>query len=150
MQHFFIAFYDYVNKRKLLSVMFFIFLFIILGFFATKIQFSEDITRLIPSNDKTNTTAKVLNQLNFADKITIKISTQKDGNPEDLTEVASLFLSELDSKCKDYVGKVQGKLDERNLQETFDFVYNNLPLFLDQNDYAIIQNKIQNDVLPRF
>jgi uncharacterized protein len=149
MQDFFISIYTYANKKKIFSAIFFAIIAIILGFFATRIQFSEDITRLIPSNDKTNTTAKVLNQLNFADKITIKISTQKEGNADDLTEAATLFLSDLDTKCKGYVGKVQGKLDEKNLQETFDFVYDNLPLFLDQNDYKIIQNKIQNDSIAK-
>ena len=131
MPDFLSAMYTYLNKRKLFSVILFATILFILGFFAKQLQFSEDITRLIPTNDKTNTTAKVLNQLNFADKITIKISVKKDGTPEDLSEAANLFLNDLEARCKDYVGEVQGKLDEKNLQETFDFVYNNLPLFLD-------------------
>ncbi len=149
MPDFLSAMYTYLNKRKLFSVILFATILFILGFFAKQLQFSEDITRLIPTNDKTNTTAKVLNQLNFADKITIKISVKKDGTPEDLSEAANLFLNDLEARCKDYVGEVQGKLDEKNLQETFDFVYNNLPLFLDSNDYATIQNKIQNDSIAK-
>ena len=149
MQDFFSIIYTYLNRRKLFSVIVFALLLFILGYFATRIQFSEDITRLIPTNDKTNTTAKVLNQLNFADKITIKISVIKGGTSEDLTEAANLFLNELDAKSKEYVGEVQGKLDDKNLQETFDFVYNNLPLFLDSSDYATIQNKIQNDSITK-
>ncbi len=149
MYFFFNAIYSYFNKRKLFSFIIFSFLLSILAFFATRIQFSEDITRLIPTNDKTNTTAKVLNQLNFADKITIKISALKNGNPNDLSEVASLFLTDLDANCAAYITKVQGKLDEKNLQETFDFVYNNLPLFLDKTDYLNIQNKIQNDSIAK-
>ena len=149
MQDFFSIIYTYLNRRKLFSVIVFAVLLFILGYFATRIQFSEDITRLIPTNDKTNTTAKVLNQLNFADKITIKISVIKGGTSEDLTEAANLFLNELDAKSKEYVGEVQGKLDDKNLQETFDFVYNNLPLFLDSSDYATIQNKIQNDSITK-
>src|SRR6478672_11553974 len=145
MQDFFTAMYSYLNKRKLFSVVLFTAILAILGFFASRLQFSEDITRLIPTNDKTNTTAKVLNQLNFADKITIKITAQKAGTPEDLSAAATVFLSELDAKSKEYVKEVQGKLDEKNLQETFDFVYDNLPLFLDSKDYAAIQNKMQKD-----
>ncbi|WP_293893385.1 1-acyl-sn-glycerol-3-phosphate acyltransferase [Flavobacterium sp.] len=145
MQDLFSFIYTYLNKRKIFSVVVFSGILFILWVFATRIQLSEDITRLIPINDKTNTTAKVLNQVNFSDKISIKISSKKKGTPEDLTAAATLFLNNLDSKCKGYVGKVQGKLDDKNLQETFDFVYNNLPLFLDKNDYAAIQNKIQND-----
>ena len=145
MQNFFSATYTYLNKRKLFSFVLFTAILLVFGFFAKQLQFSEDITRLIPTNDKTNTTAKVLNQLNFADKITIKISSKNAGTPDDLSNAATLFLNELDAKSKEYVGEVQGKLDDKNLQETFDFVYNNLPLFLDKNDYTTIQNKIQND-----
>ena len=145
MQNFFSATYTYLNKRKLFSFALFTAILFVFGFFAKQLQFSEDITRLIPTNDKTNTTAKVLNQLNFADKITIKISSKNAGTPDDLSNAATLFLNELDAKSKEYVGEVQGKLDDKNLQETFDFVYNNLPLFLDKNDYTTIQNKIQND-----
>lgn len=145
MNHFFFEVYSFMSRKKFLSLLIFVFLLSVLGFFAKQLQFSEDITRLIPTNDKTNTTAKVLKQLNFADKITIKISTKNAGTSDDLSDAANLFLTDLDAKCKDYVGEVQGKLDEKNLQETFDFVYNNLPLFLDKNDYSTIQNKIQND-----
>lgn len=149
MHDFFTAMYIYLNKRKLFSFILFFALLGLLGFFALRLQFSEDITRLIPTNDKTNTTAKVLNQLNFADKITVKISLQKNGLPDDATEAATLFLNDLEANSKDYVAKVQGKLDEKNLQETFDFVYNNLPLFLDTADYETIQNKIQNDSISK-
>ncbi len=149
MHHFFTAIYTYLNKRKFISFILFVALLLLLGFFALRLQFSEDITRLIPSNDKTNTTAKVLKQLNFADKITIKISAGKNGSPDDLTQAAQLFLTGLDAEAKEYVGKIQGRLDEQNLQQTFDFVYQNLPLFLDDNDYQVIGNKINPDSIAK-
>jgi uncharacterized protein len=145
MQNFFIAMYSYINQRKFISLILFLCLALLLVFFASKIQFSEDITRLIPRNDKTNTTAKVLSQLDFADKITIKISSQDNGTPDDLSEVATVFLEKITTNCEGYVAKVQGRFDDENLAETFDFVYNNLPLFLDKTDYNVIQNKLQND-----
>lgn len=145
MQNFFVKLYSYLNKRKFVSFILFLSLATLFGFFASKIQFSEDITRLIPTNDKTNTTAKVLNQLNFADKITVKISAQKNGTSDDLSIVATDFLEKVETECKDYVAKIQGKLDDENIEETFDFIYDNLPLFLDKTDYNTIQNKLQSD-----
>ncbi len=149
MQYFFLTVHSFINKRKSLCVVLLVSLLLVFGFFASRINFSEDITRLIPTNDKTNTTAKVLNQMNFADKISIIISTEKDGSTDDLTQYANQLLDSLNTNCKKYIEKVQGKLDEKNLQETFDFVYKNLPLFLDQNDYATIQNKIQKDSIAK-
>jgi uncharacterized protein len=149
MQYFFFTLHSFINRRKSISVIILISIFLVFGFFASRINFSEDITRLIPTNDKTNTTAKVLNQMNFADKISIIISTEKEGSAYDLTQYANQLLDSLDTNCKNYIEKVQGKLDEKNLQETFDFVYKNLPLFLDQNDYTTIESKIQKDSIAK-
>ncbi len=115
------------------------------GFFASQIKFEEDITKLIPTNDKADVTAKVLKQLNFADKITVIFKLEKNGSDEDLKEMASVFSDSVAKSCKPYITGIQGKIDEENIQETIDFVYQNLPLFLDHNDYAAIENKLQKD-----
>lgn len=115
------------------------------GFFASQIKFEEDITKLIPTNDKADVTAKVLKQLNFADKITVIFKLEKNGTDDDLKQMASAFSDSVAKSCKPYVTGIQGKVDEENIQETIDFVYNNLPLFLDNKDYTAIQNKLQKD-----
>ena len=137
--------YSFMTKRKFLSAGIAIAVVLFLGFFASRISFQENINQLIPSNDKSGVTSKVLDQVNFADKITIIISNKGKGSPENLTEYANAFIDSLDANCKPFVAKVQGKIEEENIQETFDFVYANLPLFLDQKDYTIIQNKLHKD-----
>lgn len=117
----------------------------IFGFFASKIKFEEDISKLIPTNAKADVTAKVLKQLNFADKITVIFELEKGGTDEDLKEMATVFTDSIAKTCKPYITAVQGKIDEENIQETIDFVYNNLPLFLDKKDYNTIQSKLQQD-----
>jgi 1-acyl-sn-glycerol-3-phosphate acyltransferase len=137
--------YSFMTKNKFLSIGMAIAMVLFLGFFASRISFQENINKLIPSNDQSGITTKVLDQVNFADKITIIISSKGNGSSEDLTEYANVFIDSLDSSCKPFVAKVQGKIEEENIQETFDFVYDNLPLFLDQKDYALIQGKLQKD-----
>lgn len=145
MHHYFFAIHSFVNRRKFLSVAIFIGMLFLFLFFASKIKFSEDITKLIPTNDKSDVTAKVLNQLNFADKITVTIHLEKAGTTEDLAEYAQVFLDSISKECKPYITSIQGKIDEENIQETMDFVHNNLPLFLDDKDYESIQQKLQKD-----
>ncbi|MCV9932261.1 1-acyl-sn-glycerol-3-phosphate acyltransferase [Flavobacterium sp. LS1R47] len=145
MHHYFYAIHLFVNRRKSLSVFLAIALLFIFVFFASKIKFEEDITKLIPTNDKTDVTAKVLKQLNFADKITVIFQLEKGGTNEDLKEMAAVFTDSIAKTCKPYITAVQGKIDEENIQETIDFVYNNVPLFLDDQDYATIQSKLQQD-----
>ena len=145
MHLFFYAIYQFVNQRKLFSVVLAFLMLFIFGFFALQIKFEEDITKLIPTNDKTDVTAKVLKQLNFADKTTVIFNLEKNGTGEDLKEMATLFSDSITQSCKPYITGIQGKIDEENIQETIDFVYHNLPLFLENKDYITIQNKLQND-----
>jgi 1-acyl-sn-glycerol-3-phosphate acyltransferase len=137
--------YTFCNKNKLLSTGIAIAIFLFLGFFATQISFQENINQLIPSNDQSGITSKVLEQVNFADKITIIVSSEQDGSPDDLTEYANVFIDSLETNCSPFVAKIQGKIEDKNIQETIGFVYANLPLFLDQKDYAVIENKLEKD-----
>src|SRR6478609_849079 len=145
MRNFLYDLYTFMTRRKFLSAGIVVAMALFLGFFASKITFEENINKMIPSSDKSGVTSKVLDQVNFADKITIIISSKGNGSPENLTEYANAFIDSLNANCKPFVAKVQGKIEEENIQETFDFVYAHLPLFLDQKDYALIQNKLQKD-----
>jgi predicted RND superfamily exporter protein len=71
MHQYFYAIHLFVNRRKSLSVVLALLMLFVFGFFASQIKFEEDITKLIPTNDKADVTAKVLKKLNFAYKITV-------------------------------------------------------------------------------
>ncbi|MFV8326579.1 hypothetical protein [Flavobacterium sp. ZS1P14] len=145
MHYLFFAIHSFVNRRKFLSVALFIGMLFLFLFFASKIKFSEDITKLIPTNNKSDVPAKVLNQLNFADKIAITIHLEKAGTTEDLSEYAQVFLDSVSNECKPYITSIQRKIDEENIKETMNFVHNNLPSFLNEKDYETIQGKLQKD-----
>ena len=144
MHTFFIGLHHFIHKNRLLSIVLSLLFLFMCGFFASKIKFEEDITRIIPKNDKSDVTAKVLQQLKFSDKITVIIEKDKDGTIDDLSALATVFLDSIHS-CNQYINTIQGKVDEENIQETFDFVYNNLPLFLEDKDYVTLENKINKD-----
>ncbi|MBK0369542.1 1-acyl-sn-glycerol-3-phosphate acyltransferase [Flavobacterium agrisoli] len=145
MHHYFYAIHLFVTRRKSLSVFLAVLMLFMFGFFASQIKFEEDITKLIPTNDKADVTAKVLKQLNFADKTTVIFKLEKKGSVDDLKEMATAFSDSVSNSCKPFISGIQGKIDEENIQETIDFVYQNLPLFLDEKDYASIEYKLQKD-----
>lgn len=148
MHNFFIKVHYFVQKNKLLSLaMAFLFL-VVFGFFASKIRFEEDITRIIPKNENSDVATKVIKQLNFSDKITVIIEKDKNGSIDDLTETATSFIDSLKS-CEPYIKNIQGKVEDENIQQTFDFVYQNLPYFLDENDYITLEKKLTNDSISK-
>ena len=145
MSNIFYSIYLIFQKKRALSF-FILFLFIGgLSFLATKIKFEEDITKLIPTDSKTSEIQEVLKTVNFADKIIINIQRQPNGTIDDLTKYANQFIDSVTKNSSNYIKEIQGKINDDDISNTLDFVYQNLPLFLDENDYKNINNKINKD-----
>ncbi|KPH12130.1 MMPL family transporter [Chryseobacterium sp. ERMR1:04] len=148
MHRFFIFLYYLISRNKTLSVFITLSIALVCGFFASKINFEEDINQIIPKNEKSDLTAKVLKQLNFSDKIIVIIENKSKEDNFQLSETADTFLQKIDPLQK-YIGSVQGKVNDSEISETFDFVNQNLPLFLNENDYKEIERKLQKDSIAK-
>lgn len=144
METFFYYLYRLIKKHKIISILLGLGFLLVFGFFTSKIKFEEDITRIIPKSERSDVASKVLKQLNFADKITVILEKKGNGTDDDLAEIAQTFLDSIES-CSPYIRDIEGKIDDENIQETFEFIRSNLPLFLDEEDYKIIADKIQSD-----
>ncbi|MCU7614796.1 MMPL family transporter [Chryseobacterium sp. GMJ5] len=148
MHHFFIFLYYLISRNRVFSVATAMAVVLICLFFASKINFEEDINQIIPKNEKSDLTAKVLQQLNFSDKIIVIIENKSAENDFQLSETADDFLHKIVPLQK-YIGSVQGKINDNEISQTFDFVNQNLPLFLDENDYHEIEKKINKDSIAK-
>lgn len=143
MIRFFINIHNVLKSKKLLAIVAFLCVVTALGFLASKIGFEEDITKLIPSSEKSEITNKVLNQINFADKIIVYTEASKNATANDLTEYAEAFITELQKEdIAPFVKEIQGKVEENQIDVTLNFIYENLPLFLNEQDYQQITTKL--------
>jgi len=148
MHRFFIHLYYFISNNRLVSIATALGILIICGFFASRINFEEDINQIIPKNEKSDLTAKVLKQLNFSDKIIVIIENKSKDDNFQLSETADTFLNKIEP-LKKHIGSVQGKVNDNEISETFDFVNQNLPLFLDENDYQEIERKLNKDSIAK-
>ena len=115
-------------------------------FFAWNIRLEEDITRLIPAGKKQQLLKRVLDQTDFSDKLIISISAkEKSTDPDHLVNYANDLTHSLNKDFSEYVAEIKGKVPEKDIRQVFYFVYDNLPIFLDENDYEIIENRIYPD-----
>ena len=145
MSNIFYNIYFLFQKRRILGFTILLLIFVGLSFLASKIKFEEDITKLIPTNSKTAEMQEVLKTVNFADKIIVNITRQSNGSIDDLTQYASQFIDSITKHSNIYIKNIQGKINDDDITKTLDFVYENLPLFLDDEDYININNKIKKD-----
>jgi len=137
--------YRFISVNKIWSLFGLIFLFGILLFLAQKIEFEEDITKLIPSNSKTEELQKILKSVNFTDKIIVNIQRQPQGTVEDLTHYAAQILDNIEKNTAGFVNKIQGTVEESEIDSTLDFLYENAPFFLNEADYNALAEKLQKD-----
>jgi len=143
-------FNTFLKQHKFLSIISGILILSFLTFLASRITLEEDITSLIPKGEQQDILKKVLEQTEFSDKIIITISsTSKEASPEDLTKYAQRLIDSINSDLPKYVKNIQGKVPEEGILEIYDFVYNNLPLFLNDNDYLAIENRLQIDTIQK-
>lgn len=149
MHKFFYQLYQLIDKNKITAALASLVFLLACVFFASKIHFEEDINQIIPKNEKSDLTAKVLKQLNFSDKIIVIIDNQSSNKGFQLSETADAFLEKIKPLEKDYIKSVQGKVDDDEMSKTFDFVYQNIPLFLDEKDYETISQRISEDSIAK-
>lgn len=137
--------YKFLLKNKLGSAILFLLLLSSLIFLVSKIRFEEDISKLIPVNSDTKDIQKVFQTVNFTDKIIVTIRREDNTDIDDLTQYATEFVDSLQKNSTQYIKSIRGKVNDDDLLRTMGFVYDNLPLFLDKEDYKPISNKLQRD-----
>jgi len=137
--------YQFLQKNKIGSALLLLLVLFGLVFLVSKIRFEEDISKLIPTNSENQDLQKVLKTVNFTDKIIVNIHRSDSSEIEDLTEYASEIVDSLEKNSTQFIKNVRGKVNDGDLQRTMNFVYENLPLFLEKEDYKTISQKLEKD-----
>ncbi len=119
--------------------------FALLAYWGSRIRFEEDITKLIPASDGSETITEVLQSVKFADKTVINISTPTADQVGSLQAYADAFAAAMEQEADSYIDRLQVRLEDDQLMELLDLVAANLPLFLDENDYPHIDSLLQPD-----
>lgn len=145
MASFFYSIYRYFQKHKAAFYFSIPLVLIVLTYWASRIRFEEDITKLIPAGEGSEQINDVLQSVKFADKTIINISTSQEDNIAALQEYADAFATTIERKAAPYIQRLQVRLEEDQLTDLMDVVSRNLPLFLDDDDYQRIDSLLQPD-----
>ena len=147
MNNIFYKFNNYFKNRKLILFGFLFLLISTLLYFSLQLHLEEDITKLIPESEETKTLNAVLKNTDFSDNIIVNISVDIDGTTNDLNSYALEIIDSLRTHCQQYILNIQGQIADDEMVNTMDFIYTNLPLFLDESDYQYIQQKLSRENL---
>ncbi len=150
MHHIFSNLYRYFSKNPLIFYsVFFISLAVTVNF-ALRVKFEEDISRILPADEKVEKLTRVFNNSKFADRLVVTVSmkdTTSEGNPDSLVLYAGAFSDAVRAQLGEYIGSLQDKVDDEKTIQLIDAVSEHLPLYLDETDYDKIDTLIQPERL---
>jgi 1-acyl-sn-glycerol-3-phosphate acyltransferase len=145
MQNIFSVIYRFFHKHPLV---FYLIFFVSLGtsiFFALQVRFEEDIASILPKDEKVQKLTRVFTNSKFADRLVITISL-KDSNaipsPDTLVAYAENFVTRVQNELDPYINSIQDRVDDEKSLQLIEVVNENLPVYLEEKDYAVIDTLI--------
>lgn len=144
---FFTTIFNLVNKNKIISLLLLFVMIGTSGFYISKLKIVEDISKVLPQTKTIDQMNFVFNNSKFMDKIVFNISladTSANANPDELIKFTQTFTDSLNLILDStYIKSIRTALDQQAVMEIYDSLYNNLPLFLTNKDYARLDTLLQ-------
>ncbi len=145
--------YKVLSKNRKIFTVFVIILFLIIGYFAQKIRLEEDITKMMPAGENSDDLQFVLQNSPFSEKIIINVflkDSDAQPSPDSLIKFADRLVSEITGQLMPvYINEINYKISDDLFFDVFQKIYNNLPLFLEEEDYITIDSLLEPDKLDK-
>jgi 1-acyl-sn-glycerol-3-phosphate acyltransferase len=145
MEKFFIRIYSFFEKRKPAFWLYFVISFLFIAFFASRIHFEEDISKVLPKDKKIEKLNQIFQNSKFLDKLVIIVSLKDtNANPQldSLIGFAENFVSSVQQNVSPYIKKINDKVDDSATMNLFGNIYEHLPIYLNEQDYKTIDTLI--------
>jgi 1-acyl-sn-glycerol-3-phosphate acyltransferase len=153
MNHFFALIFDFFTRRRLIFFLFLGLLIALIIWLALKIKIVEDISKVLPHNEKVEQYLEVINQSAFADELVIYIGpadTASPASPEELIVYARDLADSVRSSLQPaLVHHLRDRADQDAMQDIYRELHLHLPIFLDEKDYLALDSMLSGDAVEK-
>ena len=140
MENLFIKIYEFLKPKRWLTYTLILLSVALFGFYASKVEFEEDISKLLPATDAESSSGLAFADLKVKDKIFIQIVAREEGSVDmqQMTEVCDMFMSELLMRdtATHYINDALYRIDDDLMINGLDYLLTYLPTFVDTTMYA--------------
>lgn len=119
-------------------------LFVLLG---SRVEYEEDISKLLPSTDESKSAGFAFNNLKVKDKIFLEFllkdtTAYNEETLYTLAEASDTFADSLllQDTATNYIADLTWRLDDYILQDALGYLFENVPQFLDENFYPALDS----------
>lgn len=114
-------------------------------FFAAKLKFEEDISRILPKDPRVEKLNEVFQHSKFMDKLVVMVSLKDTtaANPDSLILFSDSLVNQAEQRLAPYIKKINYRVDDNMAMRLFEMVGNHLPIYLTEKDYHEIDSLIE-------
>jgi 1-acyl-sn-glycerol-3-phosphate acyltransferase len=143
MQNYFVILNSYLARRKRLFFILLLPLLGVAGYIASGVKLEENLNAIIPEDTRISKISEVFDKSELADQIVFILSRKdtSEVNPGALIEKAERLV-ELLGQEEGLVREISFKTGNAEMMEVYDFIYDNLPLFLSDSDYEQLKGML--------
>lgn len=151
MDKFFIAIYRFLNKRKALMYGLLIFSSVVFVYVGSKVQYEENIAKLLPQTDATAETGVAFGNLRVKDKIFIQLTsaTEEAMEPETLAGYCDEWIGRLLAKdtANHFIANVLYQIDDDLIINGLDYALSHVPSFVDASCYGRFDSLLTQEAI---
>ena len=146
MHRIFLPIYKFFQKNKALLYIVLIASTAVFGWFGAKLEYEEDIIKLLPRSSTSNELA--FSDIGLIDKIFVQVTSRDTLNPlapEELGALVEEYCTTLEKRDSSthYLKGVFSALDIDTALEAMDFGLSHLPSFVDTSWYKLIEQRLE-------
>jgi len=151
MDKIFIAIYRFFEKKKVLMYGLLILSSVIFVYFGSKVQYEENIAKLLPQTDEVTESGLAFGNLRVKDKIFIQLTSATDEAiaPETLAEYCGELAESLVEKdmANHYIANILYRIDDDLIINGLDYALMHVPSFVDESCYAKFDSLLTEEAI---
>ena len=142
MTGFFLQIYDFLEKRRGLTIALALTLTAVFAFLASRVRYEEDISKFLPRDGESRKYQEVYQQFAAQNRVAVVFSAANDSIDVETLQTAMQQYGDLLSES-DMVENLSVTVDETQIFDLMDAVYAHLPYLLEDEDYARVDSLLQ-------
>lgn len=138
-----IKIYEFLQRHRWLCFLMFFIGSALLILSIANLRYKEDITDFLPLNDKNHRALSIFQNISGANNIFAIIQSNDSSNvsQDNIVDALNSFVDDIEeADTKHLVKKITSQVDLEQLTDVLDYVYNNIPYFLTDEDYIRIDS----------
>ncbi|MFZ6008943.1 MAG: 1-acyl-sn-glycerol-3-phosphate acyltransferase [Bacteroidota bacterium] len=150
MEHFFLSIYHYFKTRRFFFWLAFISAWVLVALGASRINIEEDITQFFPDDQRVEKLNYVFKNSKFSDRLVMMVSVRDSATtpePDSLVAFTEELAKTIESALRPYLASMETQVDDSKITDLFDAVRENLPIFLEDEDYILLDSLVQPEVM---